>query len=116
MAGRESKTAVIVGRVTDDERLIEVPKLNICALHISTEARKRIEKAGGKVLTFDQLALQAPTGSDTVLLRGRRSARVANKYFGIPGTPGSKTRPRVRSEGRKFERARGRRKTCGFKV
>ncbi len=60
--------------------------------------------------------VQAPKGKDTVLLRGRRTARTATKHFGAPGTPGSSARPRVRSEGRKFERARGRRNSCGFKV
>ncbi len=59
---------------------------------------------------------QAPKGTNTVLLRGRRTARTATKHFGAPGTPGSSARPRVRSEGRKFERARGRRNSCGFKV
>ena len=33
-------------------------------------ARARILKAGGEVLTFDQLALQAPRGRRTVLLQG----------------------------------------------
>jgi ribosomal protein L18E len=97
------KIAVIVGTVTDDVRLIgsAVPKLRIAALRFTAGARARIEAAGGQCLTFDQLALLKPTGTDTVLLRGRRTARVANRYFGVPGAPGSKTRPRVRSEGRK---------------
>lgn len=33
--------------------------------------RARILKAGGEILTFDQLALQAPRGQNTVLLQGR---------------------------------------------
>lgn len=36
-------------------------------------------------MTFDQLALLKPTGSDTVLLRGPKSQREANKHFGAPG-------------------------------
>ena len=97
------KVAVIVGTVTDDVRLIgsTLPKLRIAALRFTAGARARIEKAGGECLTFDQLAMQRPTGTDTVLLRGRRTARVATRYFGVPGAPGSGTRPRVRSEGRK---------------
>jgi large subunit ribosomal protein L18e len=116
MKGKEDKIAVVVGTITDDIRLIEVPAMKVCALHFTETARARIVKAGGECLTFDQLALRAPTGSNTVLLQGRRSARVAVKHFGIPGAPGSKTRPYVRSEGRKFEAARGRRKSRGFKV
>ena len=73
-------------------------------------------KAGGECLTFDELALRAPTGANTVLLQGRRTAREACKHFGNPGSPGSKTKPYVRSKGRKFERARGRRSSRGFKV
>ncbi|XP_050295252.1 60S ribosomal protein L18 [Anthonomus grandis grandis] len=114
--GREGLTAVIVGTVTDDSRVFEVPKLNICALRVTEKARARILKAGGQVITFDQLALKSPTGSKTVLLQGRRNAREANKHFGLaPGVPHSHAKPLVRSKGRKFERARGRRRSCGYK-
>ena len=48
--------------------------------------------------------------------QGRRTAREANKHFGLaPGMPHSHTKPFVRSKGRKFERARGRRSSCGYK-
>lgn len=42
----------------------------ICALKVTDGARRRILKAGGKVMTFDQLALAAPKGKGTVLLSG----------------------------------------------
>ncbi|KAK8790497.1 hypothetical protein WA171_002020 [Blastocystis sp. BT1] len=116
MKGKESKIAVVVGTITDDIRLVEVPALKVCALHFTEGARARIVKAGGECLTFDELALRAPTGANTVLLQGRRTAREACKHFGNPGSPGSKTKPYVRSKGRKFERARGRRSSRGFKV
>ncbi|KAE8752784.1 hypothetical protein FOCC_FOCC000523 [Frankliniella occidentalis] len=115
-AGREGRIAVIVGSVTDDQRIYEVPKLTVCALHVTEKARARILKAGGEIITFDQLALKAPTGKNTVLMQGRRNAREAVKHFGpAPGVPHSHTKPYVRSKGRKFERARGRRKSCGYK-
>lgn len=39
-------------------------------------------------MTFDQLALLAPTGANTVLLRGPKNAREAVKHFGkAPGQP-----------------------------
>jgi len=118
MKGKESQVAVIVGSVTDDIRLegFTFPKLRVAALRFTEGARARITKAGGECLTLDQLALQRPRGENTVLLRGRKNARTATRYFGTPGASGSTTRPRVRSEGRKFERARGRRKSRGFKV
>merc|ERR1711994_802229 len=115
MKGREANTAVVVGTVTNDLRIFEVPKLKLVALHITEKARERILKAGGEILTFDQLALQAPTGKNTVLLQGKRTARTANRYFGAPGVPNSTTRPLVRAKGRKFERARGRRSSRGYK-
>lgn len=74
-------------------------------------------QAGGEVLTFDQLALIAPTGTNTVLLRGPKSHREAVKHFGrAPGVPQSDTKPYVRSKGRKFEKARGRRNSRGYKA
>ena len=38
----------------------QVPKMTVCALRFTEPARKRIEKAGGECLTFDQLALRSP--------------------------------------------------------
>lgn len=111
--GKEA-IAVVVGTVTDDERMLEVPNMKIAALKFTKSARARIVKAGGEALTLDQLALRAPTGANTVLLRGKKSAREAVKHFGIPGAAGSHVKPYVRSKGRKFERARGRRKSRGF--
>lgn len=114
MAGKTDKIAVVVGTVTDDVRLAgtALPALKIAALRFTEGARARIVKAGGECLTFDQLALLRPTGKDTVLLRGRRTARVANRYFGAPGVPESTTRPRVRAEGRKVRRCDPLRRLC----
>ena len=70
MKNKADKTAVIVGTVTDDIRMLHVPKLTIVALRITERARARVLKAGGSVLTFDQLAIAAPTGKNTVLLQG----------------------------------------------
>ena len=110
--------AVVVGTVTDDVRLDghDFPALKVAALRFTEGARARLIKAGGECLTFDQLALTRPKGENTVLLRGKRSARTATKYFGTPGASNSTTRPRIESKGRKFEKARGRRKSRGFKV
>ncbi|ALC44499.1 RpL18 [Drosophila busckii] len=116
VAKQPESTVVVVGTVTDDARLLVVPKMSVCALHVTQTARERILKAGGEVMTFDQLALRSPTGKNTLLLQGRRTARTACKHFGkAPGVPHSHTRPYVRSKGRKFERARGRRSSCGYK-
>merc|ERR1719168_242575 len=117
MAGKGEKIAVVVGNVTSDTRLYDVPKLSVCALRFTDAARKQIEKAGGECLTFDKLALRSPLGSGTVLLRGPLKAREADKHFGkAPGLPKSHTKPHVRSKGRKFEKARGRRASRGYRA
>lgn len=80
-----SKTVVIVGTVLDDERLPVVPKLSVAALRFTRSARERIVANGGEALTLDQLALRAPTGSNTVLMRGRRNARESVEKFRYVG-------------------------------
>jgi len=112
--GKEDKTVVVVGSVVDDSRLLSFPKLTVCALRFTAGARARIVQAGGEVITFDQLALRHPTGTNTLLLRGRKNARVATRYFGAAGLPNSTTRPRIESKGRKFETGRGRRNCKGY--
>jgi large subunit ribosomal protein L18e len=111
---KENKTTVVVGTVTDDSRLLELPKLSVAALHFTKTAKARILKAGGECLTLDQLALRAPTGSNTILIRGAKNARESVKHFGFG--PHKNKKPYVRSKGRKFERARGKRASRGFKV
>lgn len=114
MNKRMDKTAVLVGKVLDDERLLDVPKMSICALEFSSTARARVEKAGGECITFDQLAVRSPTGANTVLLRGRRHSReVYTHFFGVAKK--GHVKPYVRSKGRKFEKARGRRASRGYK-
>lgn len=53
MKGKESKIAVVVGTITDDIRVYEVPALKVAALRFTETTRARIEKAGGECLAFD---------------------------------------------------------------
>lgn len=53
---------MIVGSVTDDHRLYEVPKMTVAALRFTETARARITKSGGKCMTIDELIMKAPTG------------------------------------------------------
>ena len=95
--------------------------MTIAAIRFTESARARIVKAGGECITLDQLALRSPKGANTVLLRGSVSSRESVKHFGHatsvanPHTHNG-VKPHVRAKGRKFEKARGRRRTCGFKV
>ncbi|KAF8075982.1 60S ribosomal protein L18 [Lyophyllum atratum] len=110
----DSKIIVTVGTVTDDVRQVALPKLTIAALRFTRAAKERILNAGGEVMTLDQLALRAPTGSNTILLRGVKNSREAVKHFGMG--PHKHKKPYTISKGRKFEQGRGRRKSRGFKV
>merc|ERR1711979_5371 len=86
---KRAKTLVVVGNVLNDERLVTVPKMNVCALRFTTAARQRITAAGGRCMTFDQLVKESPKGQNTWLLRsGRR--REAKKHFGSPGRDNAK--------------------------
>merc|ERR1739845_197267 len=78
---KRAKTLVVVGNVLNDERLVTVPKMNVCALRFTTAARQRITAPGGRCMTFDQLAKESPKGQNTWLLRGHRS-REAMRHFG----------------------------------
>merc|ERR1711907_228409 len=121
MRNQEGKMAVIVGTVTDDVRMLEAPKnLKLCALRVTESARARILANGGEIITFDQLAQAFPTGSGCVLLRGPRFARESVRHWaghrgGATGAAGNAA-PYVRSKGRKFEKARGRRASRGYKA
>merc|ERR1712086_970085 len=116
MSGKNGKTAVICGTVTDDVRLsANLPALKVCTLKFTAGARACI--------TFDQLALADPKAANCVLLRGAKTAREANKHFGHRASVNSihthcRVKPyvRVNSKNRKQESARGRRGNCGFKV
>ena len=44
MKGKEDKVAVVVGTVTDDNRLLEVPALKVAATKFTKTARARILK------------------------------------------------------------------------
>lgn len=59
---------MIVGTITDDQRVYEIPAMKVAALRFTETARARIVNAGGECLTFDQLALRAPLGQNTVWL------------------------------------------------
>lgn len=112
--GSDKKTVVVVGTVTDDNRLLEFPKTTIAALRFTAGAKAKIIKAGGEAITLDQLALRAPKGQNTLILRGPRNTRESVRHFGFG--PHKNKAPRIMSKGRKFERARGRRRSRGFKV
>ena len=115
MAGpKNTKTIVIPTTILDDKRIAKIPQMTVCALKFSESARQRIIAAGGKCMTFDQLATANPSGSNTILMRGRKSRREVCKSFGAPGVPGSHAKPKVAN--RRNEMARGKRASREWKV
>ena len=68
----------IVGTVTNDTRLIDMPEMKVCALKFTEKARERITAAKGKCITFDQLAINRPKGENVILLRGTRNREERN--------------------------------------
>ncbi|KAB1283997.1 60S ribosomal protein L18 [Camelus dromedarius] len=104
----KGKTVMVVGTITNDVRVQEVPKLKVRALQASIRAWSCILKAGGKIFTFDQLALELRKGCGTALLSGPCKGREVYRHFGkAPGSPYSHNKPYVLSKGQKFEQARG---------
>merc|ERR1711990_64106 len=92
---KQDRIVVCVGTVTDDERVLDMVKLNVAALRFTEAARARITKAGGKCLTLDELVMQAPTGTNTLLLRAS-TMREAKKHFGAAGRKRSHVKPYCR--------------------
>uniref|UniRef100_A0A2K5CLN6 Large ribosomal subunit protein uL15/eL18 domain-containing protein n=1 Tax=Aotus nancymaae TaxID=37293 RepID=A0A2K5CLN6_AOTNA len=87
---RENKTAMVVGTITDDVRIQEVPKLKVCALRVTSQAHSCILKAGSKILTFNQLALAFPKGCRTIPLSSPRKGREVYRHFGTAPHSGSR--------------------------
>merc|ERR1719178_499454 len=80
MKGKDGKIAVVVGAITNDVRFLDdaaLKGITVCALRFTETARARLTRAGATCMSFDQLALKAPTGSNCILLRGPRANREA---------------------------------------
>ena len=73
--------------------------LQICSLRVTEGARARILKAGGEIMTFDQLALRAPRGQNTILLQGMYPVAMVMSYVAVVAGP-RKAREAVRHFGR----------------
>ena len=108
---KDNEIYVVVAKVLNDERDLQLPKLNICALSFTRQARLRVKQSGGQCFTLDQLPKIDPERKSVVLLRGRKS-REALKHFGPDvGAKGSHTKPYVlNSNHRARERTYGHRK------
>ena len=90
------KIAVVVGTVTDDQRVLDMPKVDIAAMRFTESARARITAAGGSCITLDQLVMKCPSGTGTLMLRGPWE-REARRHFGKARGAGGHAKPYTRS-------------------
>uniref|UniRef100_A0A0D9REZ8 Large ribosomal subunit protein uL15/eL18 domain-containing protein n=1 Tax=Chlorocebus sabaeus TaxID=60711 RepID=A0A0D9REZ8_CHLSB len=111
LPGRENKTAMVVEVITDDMRAQGVTKLKVCVLHVTAGPAAISSGALGKILTFDQLALDSPKGCGIIWLSGPRKGHGVYRHGKAPETLGT-LHP---LQGRKFECARDRRVSRRYK-
>ena len=103
LPGQEGKTTVIVGTIAHNVHVQEVPKLKVCAFCVRSCTRSLILRAGGKILTFSQLALDTPKDHDTILLSGPSKGQEVYRCFVKDlGTLHSYTKTYIYSKGQKF--------------
>lgn len=77
---------------------------NSCAHSVSSLPRSHILKAGGKILTFEQIALDTPKDCSTILLSGLCKGEEIYRHFGkTPEIPHCHTKPYLNVKGQKFQ-------------
>lgn len=98
---------VIVGKVLDDERLLEFQKdLKIVALKWSHSVQRKVEANNGKFYTLDQFVAVCNGNTDILqFIQTDPGQRKSSKYWGLaPGEKGSTTFPRTTSKGKNKEK------------
>ncbi|EOB12160.1 60S ribosomal protein L18 [Nosema bombycis CQ1] len=90
------KIAVVVGKVIDDDRNVEVPAMKIVALKWSKSVQEKVEHFNGSLHTLDQLFKVCSNLDNIVLINGDKMKRKSAKFWGkAPGDKNSSTYPRV---------------------
>lgn len=100
----EDKLIVFVGKVLDDEGLIELPKLKIVCLKASKTAAEKIKMFGGELHTLEKLIKLSGNLENIILVTSDNKRRKANKYFGAAGDKKSAVYPRTLNKGKNGER------------
>lgn len=103
--GDSGKVAVLVAKVLDDERVLQLPAMKIVALQWSRSVQRKIEANGGSIHTLDQFIKVAGSLDNICLIKGDPAARKSSKFFGpAPGEKGSMTYPRINSKCKNAEK------------
>lgn len=97
--GNLDKVAVVVGKVIDDDRNVQVPAMKIVALKWSKSVQEKVAHFNGSLYTLDQLFKVCGDLENIVLVQGDRMKRKSAKYWGkAPGDKNSSTYPRTVSK------------------
>lgn len=95
LEGSVDKVAVVVAKVVDDVRVLEIPSVKIVALQWSRSVKEKVEKYNGSIVTLDQLFKVCPNMENVVLVAGDKFKRKSAKHwFGNPGDKNSKVYPK----------------------
>ncbi|CAD8171251.1 unnamed protein product [Paramecium octaurelia] len=105
----KTRTLVVVGTVTDDIRLLNVPKINVCALGFTETARKRILVAGQRTqLLISQhnkiqlvLRINMNFQEQEHFIKRSKSQRNFKTLWRAAGLPGSHAKPYVSNTAKK---------------
>ncbi|KAF7683507.1 60S ribosomal protein L18 [Astathelohania contejeani] len=103
LEGKDGKIPVVVAKVLDDERMLEIPAIQLVCLQCSNTARAKVLKFGGEVYTLDQLFKVSPRLDNLELIQGDRTRRKVYKYFGAAGDKFSTTYPKAKNTGKNGE-------------
>ncbi|OQS54174.1 RPL18 [Ecytonucleospora hepatopenaei] len=98
---KSGKIPVIVAKLLDDERILELPaNMQIVAFKCSHTVKRKVESAGGKIFTLDQM-IKVSNGdlSKLQFVQTDPSQRKSSKYWGLaPGEKGSTAYPRANNK------------------
>lgn len=80
--------------VVDDIQTLEVSKLKVCALRVSSQVWNWILKEESKILSLDCLTPESPKGCGTMFQSGPQKCQDVYWNFGkVPVTPHNHSKP-----------------------
>ena len=113
--GTSGKIPLVVAKVLDDERLMQLPPIHIVAFRWSKSVQKKLEANGGSISTLDCFIKVAGSMDNIVLVSGDINARKSSKFFGPPpGLRSSSTYPRCNLKCKNSERRINHKKPIKF--
>lgn len=96
----KGKIPVVVAKVLDDECVLTLPKMTIVAFKHSHTVQRKVEAAGGKIYTLDQMIKLCEGDLNKLeIVQTPIDQRKSSKYFGLtPGEKGSTAYPRANNK------------------